>query len=345
MLPAPFGDFMRPGFINTGALNIYNNYAHGLLIARELRTWGEICCKEPNITIRVRPVALVSFVPESVRRYSYDTPVYIAMPKARYDNMLVLSANKPVVGVPTYMHETVEATITGSAHRSLHGPQAEANDVELGQGTLGASKFTRINTIKGLARGKKAKALEPQTPKEIRSDTLYDRTERAMANRKPKTMSEQMAWSKKRHQQQKHDEAKAREENKASYERRQAHRAAQMDSETARDNNYAGLQPGANKRHGYKHVGLDPNLIEQLANDTGGMHSEKPRLADNKSVLVSQNAASGLNPASAAARDQGKGSDDNIAKMTGKPGSAFELLMNGSIPIVIGDKGEQPEKN
>jgi hypothetical protein len=343
-LPGMMGNFIRPGFVNTGALNVYSNYAHGVTTDTTLKAWGDLATKAVNVCTRIRPASMTTYVPESSRRYAYETPVAVGVPRARHDNIAILTANRPNVGVPQYFVTPTEAAIS-NPRRLLAGPASEANNVELGQGTLGNEKeaaakgreghnngvIKKFQFMKQYKKGKKAQALEPVTPMEARDEILKNRTKQT----KPTSFKQQMSWNAKRDEEKKNmieDQERARK----AWTRRQLEKVA---SEKARDDNFAPPTKG-NQRHN-KQVDVDEDLLSKLGyvdgTAGGGTEPVKPEkhigMEDNKLAEVTAKAKEGLNAESQRAMREGKGSDDNIRKMGGLS-ETMELLTGGKVPVL-----------
>lgn len=172
-LPAPFNNFMRPGFMNTTNFNTYENFAYAARsTAGNSVIMAEIATKSANKVTRVRPMSLSTFVPESSRRYAYDTAAYISVPRARYENIAVLSQNAPSVGVPNYYTEPIGRVYTQPS-RHLSGPSYEANDTRPNEGTQGPAsmQFKSFNTTSRMSQGRKAKNIKARNPQMDRERT------------------------------------------------------------------------------------------------------------------------------------------------------------------------------
>jgi hypothetical protein len=274
------------------------------------------------------------------------------MPKARRDNMLVLSANKPNVGVASYTYEPIEA-VTGP-RRVTWGPAAEANDTKIEQGVQGAARFNKINTIRGMKRGRKAEALDVQTPMNVREGTMYDRTDAGKERAKPKKFGDQLKWSAKNSEKRTADngtdgtnKVDVKEVNREAFRRRKEHEAAKLESEVAQAKNF---KPQERKPRVKTHEGLDQSLVNSLVAEMEVKPSKQERrsdvLADNKRELVEQARAKGLNAASEKAKRFGVGSDDNIRALSGDAGLQMELLLGKDVPVLrYEDADDQNEKN
>jgi hypothetical protein len=370
MLPAPLQNFMRPGFVNTGALNTYNNYAHGISIPNAERSFAKIATKGTNECTRVRPTALSTFVPEGSRRYSYETIVSIAVPKARYDNLLIMSMNRPNVGVPQYTTAPIEAAMT-QPRRALAGPASEANDTQLGQGTQGMAKFKRVSTIGNMVKGRKGRLIQVDIPQSARTEKtagtpreksglIGDRLAEEMNNSDKRNQGDHESKPKVYDHKETPDEYIARKEaNKAKADAYAKRQEAKIEAAKRQSDNEVPLKRQARNSSNEPKGKTDNKESQKYESKKGqsekwqpknqrkggGFTIEEPehgkeeedyeeeKIADSHSSDVEKFKRLEMNAETKESIEKAKGSDDNIRDL-GSLSRDIQLSTSGLVPII-----------
>lgn len=349
MLPAPLNMFFRPGLMPTVDFNSMFNIAHGVRTGVVSREWTRIAMREQNLTTVVRPLANHSMVSESARSLGYDTLSYKTIPVARWDNLMVLQALVPPVGLPYYPSQTPEHAM-GEGYRHGASPAFEANDTQIEQATQGVRAMVPKLMLEGFNRKNKLE----------NSGYVAQKMSSAERNQRAKREKQTIARFNGQNagKSVRESEAPAPEAQRPG---KQERAQAKLEAEKRRDDNFQPQVPkgsgknghvqfsGEAKKRGYEKKREEWKKKEEAyaAKEAGNSDSEveleskkarteKPddtrlqEMEEHKSNVAERNAAAQL------AR-YAKGSDDNVRDIADTIGAAIL----GKVAVVVPENDEQ----